>query len=674
MQTQTTIRLDLSQRSTLALTVGKQYDSKSRLLHIRVTDRGQPVQVGIDTVATANFTRADGETKAFLCTVESDSSLTVPLPAWLLELPGEGACEICLVGADDSRITSFPCKVAVNKSFYVGEDYPANDNYGILVDLLEKVGGYQVAETKRVASETTRQAAEAERQTNAASAIQNANDAASDAKDAAQEVRDVVEKVCIDHVIENTDISVYSGTFVSVENGKISTVANSWTDSYERLLLTSGESWSFKILADGDVWVIVRKSDDYVIGIDLTILAPVRKFTKSSNQSTGIYCSAFTAASIGDTVKVENTGDLTSVTINGNLSYSYDFSSLSGFDNAAGILLTSGYKSGVALVGDAVLSVKSNFFDYQQRINAQTAQNISDINEQLESISVGGTVANQVDLFMFMGQSNMAGRGITNTDHPEIAPTIIDGAGYEFRAISDPTKLYNIAEPFGVNENLLGKIDDTQGDAAHTPEKTGSMVTAFVNAYYSSTKVPIVGVSASDGRTKVLDWSPDYARLHDAMQRLDDCVTYLTHSNYTIRHKYMLWCQGESDGDAGTEKEVYKTRLKSTYNAMVAHGIEKCFVVRIGQYNGTDNPDRYTPIMEAQTELAKESSDFIMVSTDLYSMKDRGMMKNLYCYYQDAYNEVGTYAGVNTAYYILNRKEPTMYDPKTDDLYFSKIN
>ena len=51
------------------------------------------------------------------------------------------------------------------------------------------------------------------------------------------------------------------------------------------------------------------------------------------------------------------------------------------------------------------------------------------------------------NLFLFIGQSNMAGRG----DYRK-APKAISNNLYEFRAISDPTRLYPVEEPFGVNE------------------------------------------------------------------------------------------------------------------------------------------------------------------------------------------------------------------------------
>ena len=41
-----------------------------------------------------------------------------------------------------------------------------------------------------------------------------------------------------------------------------------------------------------------------------------------------------------------------------------------------------------------------------------------------------------VDLFLFMGQSNMAGRGIVSEKWAQPAPQIMEGAGYEYRAIS----------------------------------------------------------------------------------------------------------------------------------------------------------------------------------------------------------------------------------------------
>ena len=54
--------------------------------------------------------------------------------------------------------------------------------------------------------------------------------------------------------------------------------------------------------------------------------------------------------------------------------------------------------------------------------------------------------AGPADLFLFMGQSNMAGRGVTCSRFPQSAPACLPGAGWEFRAVSDPNRLYPAAE------------------------------------------------------------------------------------------------------------------------------------------------------------------------------------------------------------------------------------
>ena len=67
---------------------------------------------------------------------------------------------------------------------------------------------------------------------------------------------------------------------------------------------------------------------------------------------------------------------------------------------------------------------------------------------------------NMVDLVLFIGQSNMAGRGITSERWREEAPKLTPIAGYEYKAISDPCKLHIMKEPFGVCENNPEGIND----------------------------------------------------------------------------------------------------------------------------------------------------------------------------------------------------------------------
>lgn len=262
-----------------------------------------------------------------------------------------------------------------------------------------------------------------------------------------------------------------------------------------------------------------------------------------------------------------------------------------------------------------------------------------------------------VDLFLFMGQSNMAGRGIVDETHSEGVPKLIPGAGYEYRAVSAPGRLCEISEPFGRNENRKEGIDDKE-------MKTGSMVTAFVNAYYGKTGIPVVGISASKGGSRIDMWQPGGSFLKDTISRLNAAAEYLKVNSYGIRHKFMLWCQGESDGDISKPGEQYREEFEKMLGAMLEAGIEKCFLVRIGHYNGFGKQD-YGGIMAAQEEIADTNEKVVMVSTAFAEMKARGLMKDDFHYFQEAYNIVGREAGENAAACVL--KQAVVSKPPSRD-------
>lgn len=251
-----------------------------------------------------------------------------------------------------------------------------------------------------------------------------------------------------------------------------------------------------------------------------------------------------------------------------------------------------------------------------------------------------------VDLFLFMGQSNMAGRGIVNNVWAEPAPGILPGAGYEFRAITDPTRLYDMVEPFGVKENIEEGINDGN-------MKTGSLVTAFTNAYYTHNgNIPVVGISASKGGSTIAEWQPGGKFLTDALNRFACCVGYLERNNYIIRHKFMLWCQGESDGDIGTSKEEYLFGLETMWAEFKKYGLEKLFVIGIGNCNIDGSFERYKAVQTWQKEFVESQADVILVSTAFEGMRERGLMKDAFHYLQQGYNECGRDAGINTAHNV----------------------
>lgn len=238
----------------------------------------------------------------------------------------------------------------------------------------------------------------------------------------------------------------------------------------------------------------------------------------------------------------------------------------------------------------------------------------------------------------------MAGRGITSPRWPQGAPALHPGAGLEYRAVSDPGHLHPLGEPFGAAENDPAGI-------CEPGKKTGSLVTAFVNAYYGETGVPVIGVSASKGGSAQEQWQGDHDLLTDALGRLDRARQYLAGQDLRVRHRYLLWCQGETDGDHGTSAPVYKEGFCRMLARFRAAGIEHCFLIAIGQYNGDKGFD-YGPIHAAQLELARDLPDVTLVSDGFWGMRDRGLMKDSFHYYQQAYNEVGTAAGKAAAAFV----------------------
>lgn len=232
------------------------------------------------------------------------------------------------------------------------------------------------------------------------------------------------------------------------------------------------------------------------------------------------------------------------------------------------------------------------------------------------------------NLFLFIGQSNMAGRG----DYRK-APKAISDDLCEFRAISDPTKLYPVAEPFGVNENLIGGIDDGE-------KKSGSLVTSFMNTLYSETNIPIVGVSASKGGSSISEWQIDSnsGYLKDAINRLTKAKEFLKDD---LNHTYALFLQGESDGDNGTTEDEYIRLFNNMYTHLKSAGVESLFLIEIGRCNIYGQEHRYDVIRNAQRKL----KDISIVSKILINEP----MKDEFHFFQESYNRVGDDAAKNVA-------------------------
>ena len=243
-----------------------------------------------------------------------------------------------------------------------------------------------------------------------------------------------------------------------------------------------------------------------------------------------------------------------------------------------------------------------------------------------------------MDVILFMGQSNMSG---ANGDASQ-APELIKGAGYEYRAITEPERLFVLEEPFGENEHREGALDDRE-----ILERRGTLVTSFVNAYYEETGTPVAAVSASRGSSSLNGWLNKGLK-EDAAQRLEGAKECLKKEKIRIRHIYMVWFQGEADVNLKLTKEEYKEGLNALVSYMGEQGVEQCFLIQMG--TDGENSEYHQAVMQAQLEVCEESEQITLASklpcelngTD---MKDRGKIH----FTQKALNLIGADAGAHGA-------------------------
>lgn len=154
------LSLDVSLQNRIQAVVAKQYDKNSRFLKIQMTDEGRPFPVEQTSVVTINASRADNTYKMFAGKVNDDGTVTVPITYWMLELDDKVSCDISVVDVEGRKLSTLNFTIEVERSNYTGEDISEDENYDLLLTLLEDVTAAKAAEAERVTAENARIAAE----------------------------------------------------------------------------------------------------------------------------------------------------------------------------------------------------------------------------------------------------------------------------------------------------------------------------------------------------------------------------------------------------------------------------------------------------------------------------------------------------------------------------------
>ena len=131
------INLDVSEENRFTAITAKQYDSRSRYLLVRLTDRGEALTLPDTASVLISATRPDGLSDGFEGLVQDGAAL-VPLDYWMLMLDGTVTCELVVTGADGYRLTTMSFALDVRHSCF-GDGPTPGGNHGVYVRLLEEI-------------------------------------------------------------------------------------------------------------------------------------------------------------------------------------------------------------------------------------------------------------------------------------------------------------------------------------------------------------------------------------------------------------------------------------------------------------------------------------------------------------------------------------------------------
>lgn len=263
-------------------------------------------------------------------------------------------------------------------------------------------------------------------------------------------------------------------------------------------------------------------------------------------------------------------------------------------------------------------------------------------------------VVQPIDVFVFAGQSNMMGAGDSN-----LAPDLIDGAGYAYYPVTNKNVILTIHEnkgqPFG-----LGQDDKYLNNTIYPGvSPRGSLVTAFINAYYEKTKVPVLAIPATEAGTGSGAWIK--SKYQGVVQRTNNALLVAKKHGLAVRHVYMVWLQGENDAFAFMTADEHSKNMKTLYKKIhKATPIEKIMVINIPPYYGKEltvvRQENYSIIQNSYRKICKTNKNFVMISDVAPTFPEDYMYGDGLHVQQYGLNILGTDAGTRAGNYVNKLK------------------
>lgn len=158
------VSLDFTRKNSTRVSFASESDFGSREFIISLTDDGAPYPVDRHQSAMVNVWRNDQESRAYSAEVTADGCVRFLLPLWALEIAGETALSVSLYDGNNSRLTSMPFKINVERALYLGDEITqASDSFNAFHDAMNDLAKIKSEEVDRVDAEDARAKSEEER-------------------------------------------------------------------------------------------------------------------------------------------------------------------------------------------------------------------------------------------------------------------------------------------------------------------------------------------------------------------------------------------------------------------------------------------------------------------------------------------------------------------------------
>lgn len=188
------ITLDVVRDNAGCTVSAKQNDANSRFIRVKITADRKPIKVDKTATVMINAMRPDGQSGGFVGEVNDDGTVTAPLTEWMLMQSGAVKCDISVFDGAE-RLTTMPFFIAAEECLYNGEGIENDENYTVLISLMEEVQEIRAEEMRRAEAEASRVGAEEERvfsenQRASAETVRETNEAS---REIAEGLREVAE-------------------------------------------------------------------------------------------------------------------------------------------------------------------------------------------------------------------------------------------------------------------------------------------------------------------------------------------------------------------------------------------------------------------------------------------------------------------------------------------------